>query len=96
MNLMSLNLVSPAGARPAPKHPSLLAVNTAFGAIKTLLFGTHHAFGFRKYAHRYLGRVQYLFNRQFALREVLERLAKASSLALPCPFRAVRAAEPCR
>ena len=78
------------------KHPSFSAVNTALGNIKTSLSGTYRALGFRKYAHRYLGRVQYLFNRRFALREVLERLAKASSLALPCPFRAVRAAEPSR
>ena len=94
MNLMSLNLMSPAGARPAPKHTSLLAVNTAFGAIKTSLSGTHHAFGFRKYAHRYLGQVQYLFNRRFDPRAVLERLARAASQALPCPLRTVRAAEP--
>jgi hypothetical protein len=55
---------------------------------------TQHAFGFRKYAHRYLGRVQYLFNRRFDLHKVLERLARAASQALPCPTSTVRAAEP--
>jgi transposase-like protein len=82
------------GGAASVKHPSFLAVNTALGNIKTSLSGTYHAFGFRKYAHRYLGQVQYLFNRRFDLREVLERLARASSQALPCPLRAVRAAEP--
>ena len=93
MNHMSLNLMSPAGARSVPKHPSLLAVNTALGNIKTSLSGTYHAFGFKRYAHRYLGQVKYLFNRRFDPREVLERLARAASQALPCPLRTVSAAE---
>ena len=46
------------------KHPPFLAVNTALGNIKTSLSGTYHVFGFRKYAHRYLGQVQYLFNQR--------------------------------
>ena len=82
------------GGAASDKHPSFLAVNTALGNIKTSLSGTYHAFAFRKNAHRYLGQVQYLFNRRFDLRKVLERLARASSLALPCPLRVVRAAEP--
>lgn len=82
------------GGPASAKHPPFLAVNTAPGNIKTSLSGTHHAFGFRKHAHRYLGQVQYLFNRRFGLREVLERWARACSLAPPCPLRAVRPAEP--
>ena len=77
-----------------PKHPSLLAVNTALDNIKASLSGNYHAFCFRKYAHCYLGQVTSLFNRRFDLREVLERLARAASQALPCPLRTVRAAEP--
>jgi hypothetical protein len=77
-----------------PLRPAPAATNTALGNIKTSLSGTFHAFGFRKYAHRYQGHVQYLFNRRFDLRKVLERLARASSQALPCPLCAVRAAEP--
>ena len=77
-----------------PKHPSLLAVNTALDNIKTSLSGTYHAFCFRKYAHCYLGLVKYLFNRRFNLRKVLDRLAQAASQALLCPLRTVRAAEP--
>ena len=82
------------GGAASAKHPSFLAVNTALGNIKTSLSGTHHAFGFRKYATRYLGQVQYLFNRRFDLRTVLGRLARAASHAAPCPLRIIRAAEP--
>ena len=81
------------GGAASAKHPSFLAVNTALGNIKTSLAGTYHAFGFSKYAHRYLGQVQYLFNRRFDLRVILERLARAASQATPCPLLAVRAAE---
>ena len=81
------------GGAASAKHPSFLAVNTVLGNIKTSLAGTYHAFGFQKYAHRYLGQVQYLFNRRFNLRTILERLARAASQASPCPMRVVRAAE---
>ena len=33
-------------------HPKYLAVNTGLGNLKTAYAGTHHAFGFAKYAHR--------------------------------------------
>jgi transposase-like protein len=81
------------GGAASAKHPAFLAVNTALGNLKTSLAGTYHAFGFRKYAHRYLAQVQYLFNRRFDLRSILERLARAASRAAPCGIRAVRAAE---
>ncbi len=50
----------------------------ALGNLKTALAGTYHAFDFDKYAHRYLGKVQYLFNRHFNLRAILGRLARAA------------------
>ena len=81
------------GGAASAKHPSFLDVNTVLGNIKTSLAGTYHAFGFQKYAHRYLGQVQYLFNRRFNLRTILHRLARAASQAAPCPMRLVRAAE---
>jgi len=65
------------GGAASAKHPSFLAVNTALGNLKTALAGTYLAFGFRKYAHRYLGQVQYLFNRRFDLRGVLERFGSS-------------------
>jgi transposase-like protein len=82
------------GGAASAKHPSFRAVNTVLGNIKTSLNGTYHAFGFQKYAHHYLGQVQYLFNRRFDLRAILLRLARAAAQAGPYPLRAVRAAEP--
>jgi hypothetical protein len=81
------------GGVASAKHPSFRAVNTALGNINTSLAGTHHAFGFRKFAHRDLGQMQYLFNRCGDLRGILERLAQAACLAMPCPLEAVRTAE---
>lgn len=81
------------GGAASAKHPSFRAVNTALGNIKTSLAGTYHAFSFRKYAFRYFGQMQYLFNRRFDLRTILQRLARAASQAAPCPLRVVRAAE---
>jgi transposase-like protein len=82
------------GGAASAKHPEFLAVNTVLGNIKTSLSGTYHAFGFRKYAHHYLGQVQYLFNRRFKLRMILKRLARSACLARPCGLTAIRAAEP--
>src|SRR5450631_2646650 len=84
------------GGAASAKHPSFQAVNTALGNLKTALSGTYHAFGFEKYGHRYLGQVQYLFNRRFDLRSILERLGRAACQGKPCPLYTVRAAElPC-
>jgi len=82
------------GGAASARYPSFLAVNTALGNIKTTLSGTHHVFGFSKYAHYYLAQVQHLFNRRFNLRTILERLARAATQAKPCGLRAVRSAEP--
>ena len=52
---------SPAVARRA--LPTLRsAPSTLLGNLKTSLSGTYHAFGFQKYADRYLAQIQYLFN----------------------------------
>ena len=81
---------SPTVVPPAP------SIRRSRGNLKTALAGTYHAFSFEKYAHRYLGQVQYLFNRRFDLRSILARLARAASQAKPSPLRAIRAAElPC-
>ena len=54
------------------------------GNLKTSLSGTHHAFAFRKYAHRYLAEVQYRFNSRFDLGTMVTRLASAIMQAKPC------------
>lgn len=46
------------GGAASVKLPARLAANTALGNLKTSLAGTCHAFGFRKYAHRYLAQAQ--------------------------------------
>jgi transposase-like protein len=81
------------GGAASAKHPSFQAVNTVLSNLKTALAGTYHAFGFEKYAHRYLSQVQYLFNRRYDLRAILVRLARAASNTKPCPLQAVRLAE---
>ena len=75
------------------KHPATQAVNTVLGNLKTSLAGTHHAFDFSKYGRYYLGQVQYLFNRRFDLRTILQGLARAAAQVALCPLRAVLAAE---
>ena len=81
------------GGAASVKLPQFKAVNTVLGNLKTALAGTYHAFGFAKYAHRYLAQVQYLFNRRFNLRSMLMRLARAACSTCPCPLDAIRAAE---
>lgn len=81
------------GGAASSKHPSFLAVNTVLSNLKTALAGTYHAFGFEKYADRYLAHVQYLFNRRYDLRAILGRLARAACQTKPRPLLAIRAAE---
>jgi transposase-like protein len=52
-------------------------VNTLLGNLKTAINGTYHGFDFAKYANRYLGEVQYRFNRRFDLRSMFSRLLLA-------------------
>ncbi len=81
------------GGAASVKRPEFMAVNTVLGNLKTAFAGTYHAFGFVKYARRYLAQVQYLFNRRFNLREILRELARDACNARPCPLQMVLAAE---
>ena len=60
-------------------------LNVLLGNLKTALSGTHHAFKFAKYAHRYLAEVQYRFNRRFDLAAMVPCLALAVMQTGPCP-----------
>ncbi len=42
-------------------------VNTLLGNLKTALSGTYHAINHARYAHRYLAKFTYRFNRRFDL-----------------------------
>jgi ribosomal protein L37AE/L43A len=79
------------GGSASVKLPQFTAVNTLLGNLKTAINGTYHALDFAKYAHRYLGAVQYLFNRRFDLRAILRRLLAAAAATPPRPRRALRA-----
>jgi hypothetical protein len=48
--------------------------------LKTAITGTYHAFGFAKYAHRYLAEFQYRFNRRFNMEDPTASFAR-------CPRR---------
>jgi transposase-like protein len=60
-------------------------LNVLLGNLKTTLSGTHHAFKFAKYAHRYLAEIQYRFNRRVNLKSIVSRLSFAIMRTKPCP-----------
>jgi transposase-like protein len=64
-------------------------LNVLIGNLKTALSGTHHAFNFDKYGHRYLAEAQYRFNRRFDLAAMVPRLAVALMRATPCARRTI-------
>lgn len=78
------------GGSASVKLPQFKAVNTVLSNLKTSLSGTYHAFGFAKYAHRYLADVQYRFNRRFNLKTILQRLLGAALATSPRPARILR------
>lgn len=68
-------------------------VNTVLGNLKTAIAGTYHAFGFEKYAYRYLGEFQYRFNRRFDLAAMFKRLVRATVKAGKVSEQKLRLAE---
>ena len=68
-------------------------VNTLLGNIKSSIQGTYHGFKFSKYADRYLGELQYRFNRRFELRAMVPRLLRACARTTARPERWLRTAE---
>lgn len=79
--------------RAAALHPEFRTLNIVLGNLKTAITGTYHAFKFAKYAPRYLGDVQYRFNRRFDLAALLPRLLRAAATTGPYPAPALRFAE---
>ena len=73
--------------------PEFHWINTVLGNLKTSLSGTYHAFGFQKYAARYLAAFSYRFNRRFDLRALPTRLLIAAVRCAPRPQRVIRSAE---
>jgi len=71
-------------------------VNTILSNLKTSFLGTYHTFDFEKYAGRYLGEIQYRFNRRFDLHSILPRLITAAARIGKRPESWLRLAEDSR
>lgn len=83
------------GERKSSELSSFQWVNTLLGNLKSAIHGTYHGFKFRKYATRYLGEIQYRFNRRFDLSAMVQQLI---SDCVQAPFhneRQLRLAELC-
>jgi hypothetical protein len=82
-----------AGGRKPKDLPEFLWLNTILGNLKTSLGGAYHAFGFAKYAARYLAAFAYRFNRRFQLDTLPMRLLVAAIAVGPRPGAWLRLAE---
>ena len=65
-------------------------VNVVLGNLKRSLDGTCHAFGFFKYAERYLAEAAWRFNRRFDLKALVPRLLVTATACPPWPESALR------
>jgi len=81
------------GQRKSSELDSFHWVNTLLSNLKSAIQGTYHGFKFAKYARRYLGEIQYRFNRRFDLPSLLPRLLYACALTEPRPENWLRSAE---
>lgn len=81
------------GGRKPKEMLEFLWLNTILGNLKTSLGGAYHAFGFAKYASRYLGAFAYRFNRRFQLDRLPMRLLVAAIAVGPRPAVWLRSAE---
>ena len=70
-------VIEAGGGRAACEAEGARWVNIVMGNIKRALDGTYHAFGFFKYAQRYLAEASWRFNRRFELVALLPRLLVA-------------------
>jgi len=68
------HLVEVVGQRKPRDLPQFKWVNTVLGNLKTMISGAYKAFGYGKYAHRYLGAFAYRFNRRFDLAGLVVQL----------------------
>jgi transposase-like protein len=78
------------GQRKPRELPQFKWVNTVLGNLKTMLSGAYKAFGYGKYADRYLGAFAYRFNRRFDLAALVVQLVVATSRSTAAPERVIR------
>jgi hypothetical protein len=81
------------GGRKPKDLLEFLWVNTILSNLKTSLGGAYHAFGFAKYASRYLAAFAYRFNRRFQLDTLPMRLLVAAATIGPRSDTWLRSAE---
>ncbi len=81
------------GKRKPRDLPQFKWVNTVLGNLKTMVSGAYKAFGYGKYAARYLGGFCYRFNRRFDLADLVTRLVVDVCRAKQLPGRLIRHAE---
>lgn len=80
------------GQRKPRELPQFKWVNTVLANAKTMISGTYKAFGYAKYAHRYLGAFCYRFNRRFDLADLVVRLVVDVCRCAATPERVIRQA----
>ena len=80
------------GQRKPRDLPQFKWVNTVLGNVKTMLSGAYKAFGYAKYANRYLGAFAYRFNRRFDLADLVVRLVVDVCRCTATPERVIRQA----
>ena len=80
------------GQRKPRELPQLKWVNTVLANAKTMISGAYKAFGYAKYADRYLGAFCYRFNRRFDLADLVVRLVVDVCRSAATPERVIRQA----
>jgi len=78
------------GDRKPRELPQFKWVNTILGNLKTMIYGAHKAFNFRKYAAHYLGAFAYRFNHRFSLPALLQALLGHAASGAPTPEHRIR------
>ena len=78
------------GQRKPRDLPQFKWVNTVLGNLKTMISGAYKAFGYAKYAERYLGAFAYRFNRRFDLAGLVVRLIVDVCRQPAAPARVIR------
>ncbi len=82
--------VEVAGQRKPRDLPQFNWVNTVLRNLETMLSGTYKAFGYAKYADRYLGTFAYRFSRRFNLADLVMRFIVDVVRGNAAPERVIR------
>lgn len=82
--------VLPGKRRAATEQPHSRWLNVILGNVKRSLDGAYHAFGFFKYAQRYLAEAAWRFNRRFQLEALVPKLLETAACCRGCSERELR------